>query len=182
MLWACDYPSQNIKNTTWRRCSIKSKKGYYTQPRIIIRKMYIIFILLLVTRVIGYWCDPIAIHPSIYHLFFLFLYFWFWLQFATAASAAGTLLFLGWGLWTNNIELKSLGNSRLFIRLASLDLLTCHISYFDNFICFISLENILNSRFGNVVNVSGIHELRRTMETFHTPWRQWFLYYTFVVM
>jgi hypothetical protein len=183
MLWACDYPRRNIKNsTTLRRCSIKSKKGYYTQPRIIIRKMYIIFILLLVTRVIGYWCDPIAIHPSIHHLFFLFLYFWFWLQFAIAtAAAAGTLLFLGWGLelitssWNRWGILVYLYDSRVWIFWP----VTFHISITS----FVSFRlNILNSRFGNVVNVSGIHELRRSMGTFHTPWRQWFLYFTFVVM
>ena len=101
--------------------------------------MYIIFILLLVTRVIGYWCDPIAIHPSIHLSSFLFISLF--LILTTICYCCCWYFIIPWlGTWTNNIELKSLGNSRLFIRLASLDLLTCHISYFDTFICFISLE------------------------------------------
>ena len=123
--------------------------------------------------IISYACNRILMwpncHPSIYHLFFLFLYFWFWLQFATAA--AGTLLFLGWGL-----ELITSSWNRWGILVYSYDSrvwifwpVTFHI-LIPSFVSF--RLNILNSRFGNVVNVSGIHDLRRSMETFHTSWRQ----------
>ena len=93
--------------------------------------------------IISYACNRILMwpncHPSIHLSSFLFISLF--LILTTICYCCCWYFIIPWlGTWTNNIELKSLGNSRLFIRLASLDLLTCHISYFDTFICFISLE------------------------------------------